>query len=265
VSGGGPSDYAGRRVIVSGCASGIGRAVAEQLVALGAEAHGLDWKPADLALASFVRTDLREPQSIEEAVARIGGRVDGLFNCAGLPPGAPPLDVMKVNFVGARHLADLVVPMMAPGGAIANVASTGGAGWSRRVPELTELATTPSYEAAVEWCARRPELVAEGYRFSKEAIVVWTMFAASRLIAQGVRMNATSPGAVQTPLLAEIEKTTPSAAIDAIAEPIGRRSTPEEQAPPLLMLNAPGASYVNGVVLPVDGGFMSAAALGGAG
>jgi NAD(P)-dependent dehydrogenase (short-subunit alcohol dehydrogenase family) len=84
------------------------------------------------------------------------------------------------------------------------------------------------------------------------------MSAASRLIGQGLRINATSPGAVQTPMLAEIEKTTPGAAIDAIAEQVGRRSTPEEQAGPLLMLNAAGASYVNGVVLPVDGGFAAA-------
>ena len=45
--------------------------------------------------------------------------------------------------------------------------------------------------------------------------------------------------------------------IDAVAQPIGRRSSPEEQAWPLLMLNSPAASYVNGVDLPVDGGFIA--------
>ena len=69
------------------------------------------------------------------------------------------------------------------------------------------------------------------------------------------------PGAVQTPMLEEIEKTTPSAAIDVIAQPIGRRSSADEQAAALLFLGSPQASYINGAALPVDGGFMSAMAV----
>ena len=99
------------------------------------------------------------------------------------------------------------------------------------------------------------ETVAEGYRFSKEALLVWTLRSSLQSIKSGIRMNCTAPGAVQTPMLAEIEQTTPAALIDAVAQPIGRRSTPEEQAFPLVALNSPTASYVNGVSLPVDGGF----------
>jgi NAD(P)-dependent dehydrogenase (short-subunit alcohol dehydrogenase family) len=70
-------------------------------------------------------------------------------------------------------------------------------------------------------------------------------------------MNCTLPGAVQTPMLVEIEKASPKALIDQVAEPIGRRSSADEQAAALLFLNSPRASYINGVVLPVDGGFMA--------
>ena len=74
--------YKGKRVIVSGCFSGMGEATAKLLLSLGAEVHGLDFKPSSLPLASFTQIDLRDPATIEAAVAGIGGRIDALFNCA---------------------------------------------------------------------------------------------------------------------------------------------------------------------------------------
>ena len=76
--------YKGKRVIVSGCFSGMGEATARALLDLGAEVHGLDFKASALPLASFNQIDLRDPASIEAGVAAIGGTVDALFNCAGL-------------------------------------------------------------------------------------------------------------------------------------------------------------------------------------
>ncbi|HYP62858.1 MAG TPA: SDR family NAD(P)-dependent oxidoreductase, partial [Acidocella sp.] len=94
--------YAGKRVVVSGCFSGMGEATARTLLAAGAEVHGLDYKDTALDLASFTKVDLRDPASIDAAAAKIGGKVDALFNCAGLPQTFPPLDVMKVNYMGTR-------------------------------------------------------------------------------------------------------------------------------------------------------------------
>jgi NAD(P)-dependent dehydrogenase (short-subunit alcohol dehydrogenase family) len=61
------SDYKNRRVIVSGCFSGIGRATAKLLLELGADVHGLDLQHSDLQLRSFNAVDLREPASIDAA------------------------------------------------------------------------------------------------------------------------------------------------------------------------------------------------------
>jgi NAD(P)-dependent dehydrogenase (short-subunit alcohol dehydrogenase family) len=254
--------YQGKRVLISGCHSGIGLATARSLLEQGAEVHGLDRLAPDLMLHSFTQFDLRERESIDSAVERIGGRIDALFNCAGIPPGPPAIDVIKVNFIGTRYLTERALPLMRAGGAIASVASHGGAGWSRRIPFLTEFVETRGYEEAVAWCEKNAQALAEGYSFSKEALILWTLLASHRLIQQGLRINATSPGAVQTPMLEEIERTTPSAVIDVMTQPIGRRSSPEEQAYPLLMLNSGRASYINGVILSVDGGFMSARTLG---
>ena len=106
------ASYKNKRVVVSGCFSGMGEATARLLVELGAEVHGLDFKDSQLKLASFKRIDLRDPASIDAVAQSIGGKVDALFNCAGLPQTAGPLDVMKVNFAGTRLLTERLLPLM---------------------------------------------------------------------------------------------------------------------------------------------------------
>lgn len=250
--------YKGKRVIVSGCFSGMGEATAKILLDLGAEVHGLDFKESPLPLASFNRIDLRDAATIEAGVAAIGGKIDALFNCAGLAGGGafPAMDTFKVNFIGTRHLTDMVLPLMGEGGAIASIASTGGLGWSRRIPVHMELLQIQGFQAAAEWAEAHPEHVAEGYAFSKEAVIVWTQFMGAQLIKKGIRINCTLPSPTQTPMMATFHATSGKDIVDAAAEPLGRYTTPAEQAGPLVLLNSAAANVVNGVVLPVDGGFM---------
>ncbi len=250
--------YKGKRVIVSGCFSGMGEATARMLIDLGAEVHGFDFKDCTLPLASFNKMDLRDPASIEAAVASVGGKIDSLFNCAGLPGGGgfPPMDTMKVNFIGTRHVTDCVIPLMGEGSAIVSIASTGGLGWSRRIPVHMELLATQGYQAAIDWAEAHMDQVAEGYAFSKEAMIVWTQFMGAQLIKQGIRINCSLPSPTQTPMMATFQATSGKEVIDAAAEPLGRYTTAEEQAGPLVLINSAAAGVVNGVVLPVDGGFM---------
>lgn len=255
-------NYAGKRVVVSGCSSGIGAATARLLAEFGAEVHGLDWKVPDLPLAAFTRLDLRDPASIETAAAGLAGKVDALFNCAGLAPSLPPLDVMKVNFLGARHLTQRILPLMAGGGAIANVASIGGLGWPQHLAEILELVRAEDFDEGLRWMQAHSDLVGEGYAFSKEAIVVWTMAKAAELIRSGVRINCTLPGTTQTPMMAIVDAMLQPAEVELSMQPSNRRSRPEEQAHALLFLNSEAASYVNGAALPVDGGFMAGVAMG---
>ncbi len=254
--------YAGKRVVVSGCFSGMGHATAKMLLDLGAEVHGLDFKECDLPLASFSNIDLRDRDSIEAAAAAIDGPVDSLFNCAGLPNSFPPIDVMKVNFIGLRHLTEQLLPKMGAGSAIANIASTGGLGWSRRIPTNMEFVTTQGWDGALAWCDANMETVREGYSFSKENVIVWTQFMCARLIKQGIRINCTLPSPTETPMMKTFQEASGKDVVDAAAEPMGRYSTPEEQAGGLVLLNSALASIVNGVVFPVDGGFMGALATG---
>lgn len=96
--------------------------------------HGIDYKESRLDLASFNQVDLRDPAAIDAAIARIGGKVDALFNCAGLPQTAPALDVMRVNYAGTRRVTERVLPLMSAGGAVASISSTGGLGGAGACP-----------------------------------------------------------------------------------------------------------------------------------
>jgi NAD(P)-dependent dehydrogenase (short-subunit alcohol dehydrogenase family) len=254
--------YRGKRVIVSGCFSGMGEATAKLLLDLGAEVHGLDFKDCALPLASFNRLDLRDRASIEAGVAAIGGKVDALFNCAGMPGGFAPMDTMKVNFIGTRHLTETVLPLMASGAAIVSIASTGGLGWSRRIPVHMELLQTKGYQAAIEWSEAHADQVAEGYAFSKEAVIVWTQYMGASLIKQGIRINCSLPSPTETPMMADFHRLSGKDIVDAAAEPLGRYTTPAEQAGPLVLICSDLAGVVNGIVLPVDGGFMGGLATG---
>ena len=104
--------------------------------------------------------------------------------------------------------------------------------------------------------------MAEGYSFSKENVIVWTQFMGAHLIKKGIRINCTLPSPTQTPMMAEFQKASGKAVIDAAAEPMGRYSTADEQAGGVVLLGSNLASIINGVVLPVDGGFMGGVATG---
>ena len=121
--------YAGQRVVIADCHSGMGEATARELVRLGAEVHGVDIKRSPVDLASFREVDLRDTARIDAALAAIFGPLDASFYCAGLPQTFPNLDVLKVNFVHMRPWNEQVVARMPNGGALAMIASTAGHAW----------------------------------------------------------------------------------------------------------------------------------------
>jgi NAD(P)-dependent dehydrogenase (short-subunit alcohol dehydrogenase family) len=249
--------YEDKRVVVSGGGgSGMGASVVDDLVELGAEVHVLDLKEPNAKVAGFYQTDLRQPDAIDAAVDKIGGHVDALFNCAGLPgPPFSGLDTMLVNFVAARHLTERVAPMMGGKGAVATISSAGGIGWDQMLEVIAELVATEGYDAARAWLEARPELVGEGYLFSKQVIIVWTMHAALDLAPQGIRVNCTSPGPTDTPMMPNFEDYMGKDFMDAFPKPLGRNSRPDEQAHILVFLNSDMASYITGANVYTDGGF----------
>jgi NAD(P)-dependent dehydrogenase (short-subunit alcohol dehydrogenase family) len=247
--------YSGRRVIVTGAASGMGQATTRLVAERGGEVHAIDVAPVRVPGARFVRADLSDPAAIDAAVAAIGAPVHALFNCAGLAPTSPPLQVMLVNFLGLRHLTERVVPLMPRGSAISCVASVAGMLWQQSLAVVTELLDTADMATGQAWCAAHPEAVNEGYSFSKMCIIVYCMRRCQDLAQAGIRINSISPGPTDTAMMPHFEQMAGKQFMDDFPRPVGRNSTPEEQAEVLAFLNSDAASCVTGTNLYTDGGF----------
>jgi NAD(P)-dependent dehydrogenase (short-subunit alcohol dehydrogenase family) len=254
--------YRGKRVVVTGCASGMGAATASILVDLGASVVGLDVRPSE-GVTDFIAVDLRSKDSIDSAVAAIDGPVDAIFSVAGLPgPPFSDLDTVLVNFVGARHLIEALIPVMPAGSAIVCVASNAGLGWQQEIAELRDLTSTDGFDAAKQWCEANPARIAGGYSISKKLINAWVASRAVDMMKRDIRLNCTNPGPTDTAMMPSFEQQAGKEVIDAFVGPSGRRSTAEEQAWPLVFLNSPRCSYVTGEALHTDGGFLGAMVTG---
>lgn len=247
--------YKGKRVVITGCFSGMGEATAKLLLELGAEVHGIDYQESALDLATFTSTDLRDPAAIDNAVKQMPDEIDAIFNCAGVPSTFSSIDIFKVNYLGPRHLTNQLIPRVRKGGAIANISSTAAFNWFSDIKNLGELVGTQSFEEGVQWCEAQAD--PDAYTISKGAIILWTLSASNALVERGLRINCTLPAPTQTPFMDKQETVTPKEAIDVFSIPMNRRSTAAEQAAALVFLNSEAASYINGVALPVDGGFMA--------
>jgi NAD(P)-dependent dehydrogenase (short-subunit alcohol dehydrogenase family) len=256
-----PFSYEGRRVVITGAGSGMGEATARVVRSLGArEIVAIDLKKPGLEDLSFLEVDLRDPSAIESAVAEIvrGGPIDAIFYAAGLPGGSfPAVDVMLVNFLGMRHLVETAAPQMGRGGAIASVSSAAGVGfmWLQgQVMPLLEIRDHAEARAWVEEKAKDESF--DGYTFSKMCTILYTLSRAVSLTGEtGIRLNCISPGPTDTPMMRHFVQHTSQDFMDRFPKPIGRNSTPEEQAWVLAFLNSDAASYVSGENVFTDGGF----------
>jgi NAD(P)-dependent dehydrogenase (short-subunit alcohol dehydrogenase family) len=257
--------YEGKHVLVTGAASGMGEATARLLVELGARVTALDVKTVDVDGVESRTVDLREPASIDAAIDGIGP-LDAVFSVAGLPgPPFSDMDTLKVNFLGARHLVESLVPTMPAGSAVACVASNAGLGWQLELEKLLPLITSGTFDEGAAWVEANPDdLNANmGYLYSKKAMNAWVAWRAPQLIAgHGVRLNNTNPGPTQTAMMPAFEDFAGKEMIDAFVGPSGRRSSAEEQAWPLLFLNSPRCSYVTGEAFHTDAGFLAAQTTG---
>jgi NAD(P)-dependent dehydrogenase (short-subunit alcohol dehydrogenase family) len=236
--------YDGRRVVVTGCASGIGAHLARQLTELGADVVGLDKQLPSADISEFH-----------------GGQVDALFNVAGVSSGiGDPLLVVTINFLGLRHLTEAVLDRMPAGSSIVSVSSLAARDYRDHQLLVAGLLSTRTMSDGIDWCQRHPDALADGgYRLSKEAIILYTMKSTAALGGKGIRINCTGPGVTETPILDQLRTAYGQAFLDDIPKPLGRVSDPEEQAAVLVFLNSQAASYISGQVLWVDGGNLGAA------
>ncbi len=251
-------DYTGRRVVITGAASGIGEATARLLIERGAEVHALDVAPVDLdGMAAAHHCDLGRPEAIDDAVARLPTEIDAVMNCAGVPNGGRfrPDEVMRVNWLGLRHLTERLLPRIPDGGSVVHIASTAGRDWAQRLDHHRALMAAEGFTDGLAWVEANPDVLGDGYAFSKEAVQFYTLWRAVQLLPRGVRMNSLCPGVTGTDIIADFRKGLGDEIIDHAEAVAGRMARPDEMAPTMLFLaDQAAASYLNGVNLNVDRG-----------
>ena len=245
-------EFAGKAAMVTGAASGIGRASALAFAARGAGVGVCDVNAEGgretVALieaaggkARFFQVDVAKTADVRAAVAGIVESYGALHyaqNNAGIFAPAMTADlaeedfarVVDVNLTGVFRCMQAQIPRMlaAGGGAIVNTASI----WAH-LGEYTQSA----------------------YVASKHGVAGLTKSAAAEYAAQGVRINAVSPGTIQTGMTAVV----PPDILNAIIarHPIARIGQPEEIAAAVVWLCSPASSFVVGAVLNVDGGYLA--------
>jgi NAD(P)-dependent dehydrogenase (short-subunit alcohol dehydrogenase family) len=258
-----PFGYAGKRVVVTGAATGVGAALIELLAELEAvHVTVLDVKAPSGPHDAFLETDLSQAAAVDAAITKIDGGVDVLFNNAGVADTMPARTVLAVNYLALRRLSEALLARIPDGGAIVNTASTAGSQWQSHLTEITEVLDLDDWDKTLEWAdARLTELGVMPYFFSKELVQVYTMRSSRPTIRRGVRTNSVCPSPIDTPLLRDFRETMTDKLIDwNVSECNGRLVTPREVAMVLAFLGSDAAAYVNGVNLLVDSGFTAAMA-----
>ncbi|MGW2066459.1 SDR family NAD(P)-dependent oxidoreductase [Streptomyces sp. NPDC001937] len=249
-------DFTGQVAFVTGASSGMGLATARAFAQAGAAVALTDINGAALEAAVQQLTDeghqalaltcdVTDEDQVAAAVARTVesfGRLDMAYNNAGIQ--IPPADAAdepaeifdRVHAINLRGIwaslkHELRHMRTQGGGAIVNCSSLGG---------LVGIPGRASYHA------------------SKHGVIGLTGSAALEYAPRGIRINAVCPGTIDTPMVSDmIAKGELDRAQAEAGQPINRLGTADEIAQAVLWLCSPGASFVIGVALPVDGGYVA--------
>jgi NAD(P)-dependent dehydrogenase (short-subunit alcohol dehydrogenase family) len=251
---------AGRVALVSAAGSGMGRAAARLFAANGAHVIVTDLNETaanetvelirgEGGLGSARRLDVTDLEGIEQTLREVEeehGVLHVLFNHAGMP-GAPGIDISEadfdkaiaVNLKSGFFMTSFAAPLLrnADGkGSVIFTSSIGGVAGSH---------LSPVYSAA------------------KGGVVVMAKSLALHLAHDAIRVNVICPGPIDTPMFPAFFSGQPDADPQQLVErlmttiPLGRRGLPEEIASAALFLASDESSFVTGVALPVDGGFLA--------
>jgi NAD(P)-dependent dehydrogenase (short-subunit alcohol dehydrogenase family) len=242
-------ELAGKIAVVTGAAQGIGAAISGALTAAGARVVLVDRPGSDVndvadrlgGGATALEGDLADSAFaagvIDDVVRRSGG-VDILVNNAGRR-GVHPFREYPLEDWELTMAVNVTAPFLLCRGAAESMISRGGG----RIVNIASTAASLAFKNRA------------AYNASKAAVVMLTKSIAVELGGEGIRCNAIAPGVIETPLNAAYLRTGPEAPIIIEGTPNGGWGQPQDVAGAVRFLCGPGADFINGTVLHVDGGW----------
>ncbi|GAA1446003.1 SDR family NAD(P)-dependent oxidoreductase [Leifsonia poae] len=241
-------NFEGLVAAVTGGASGLGKAIADELAARGATVYCLDLDAAAVGHPhTGIRCDIGDDDSVRAAIAEVvagAGRLDVVVANAGIGAqgdvsandDAEWMRVLNVNVIGSARTVRHALPHLEKSPAAAVVLTSSIAAW-----------------------AGLPQRVL--YSASKGAVSAMTLAMATDFLPRGIRVNAVAPGTADTPWVGRLLDTAadPNAERAALEsrQPSGRLVQPQEVAEAVAYLASPTSTSTNGVILAVDGGMYS--------
>lgn len=236
----------GKTVMLTGAGKGIGRALAEMLVARGAQVHALTRSAEDVAALQAdlgikaAQVDLADPEATR-AAAMAALPCDYLINNAGTTELQPFLDTTVQAFdhlIAVNTRAPMIVSQIYARDRIAR-------GLTGAIVNVSSISSFIGFADHAAYCA------------SKAGLDGLTRVMARELGPQGIRVNAVNPTVTLTPMAVKAWSDEAKAAGMLSRIPVGHFATPEEVAEVILFLLSDAASMLHGLAMPVDGGFMA--------
>jgi NAD(P)-dependent dehydrogenase (short-subunit alcohol dehydrogenase family) len=255
--------YQDKVCVVTGAASGIGKATTEMLVDLGARVYALDMNETNVSgISKSLLVNLNQKESIDEVFQKLPERIDRFFGIAGVSSVKTNYYVtVTINFIANKYITDTYLDKRMPdGGAIAYVSSAAGTHWDNRQKELRKIVHAKDWDATVNVMrsiASESGYGAMAYFLSKRGL---NLYAVTKMAQYGkqkrnIRINTIMPAGTATGMKDEFAKL--GGGDRQMLSSCGyavELAQPYQMAQPLVFLNSDMASYINGQCLPIDFG-----------
>ncbi len=256
--------YQGKICVVTGAASGMGKATCEMLLDLGAKVYAMDIAEITLPVEKCIKVNLGDKASIDEAFQQVPDHIDRFFGIAGVSGVTTDFKTtMAINFLGHKYIiADYLTQRMEAGSAIALMGSLGGTGWLETREELNPLVDADGYEATMAVLDEMAVRVDQkgygnkaglnGYFMSKRALTWYVKKMTAFFADRSIRLNIICPGSTQTQLTDQWASLLDAKAMQGQKET--RYAQPSEMAGPIIFANSDMASYMSGQHIYIDYG-----------